>query len=370
MSGVVRPSAISFVKAERARLGDDRLPRGQRAARPFQAGTNPDILWLGREQQQILDRLQSGVLAREGVLLLTGDVGTGKTILAKALLERLREEALIATVTFEDGYFDRDYSLQSPVQAIRDISHDPELRETVKLNAQHDPLNFWKGIAEAWGGNDSPATMEALRGRPQSLLDDAAARDHKRLVLFVDEAQALSQALLTEIGRLAAMAGEPGRGQARLSILLIGQDELATVVLARPENAALAQRVGVRCMTVPLTGAEVRAYVAHQLEVAGAEGTVLAPVFTDEGLRELATASQGIPRLVNTIANLALLSSSQQGVPTVEAEVVRDCARRLSHPTGFDDRAGLRRTKAPARAPRVRGAWRRVALYAQSSSCC
>ena len=103
MSGVVRPSAISFVKAERAGLGDDRLPRAQRAARPFQAGTNPDLLWLGREQQQILDRLQSGVLAREGVLLLTGDVGTGKTILAKALLERLREEALIATVTFADG---------------------------------------------------------------------------------------------------------------------------------------------------------------------------------------------------------------------------------------------------------------------------
>ena len=325
MSGVVRPSAISFGRAEKARRpGGDPLRHGQHAAKPFQAGTDPDLLWLGREQQQILDRLGSGVRAREGVLVLTGDVGTGKTILAKALLERLRADTLVATVTY----------------------------------AQHDPLDFWKGIGEAWGAGDSPATPEALYGRLPALLNGAAARD-KRVLLFVDEAQALSQVLLTEIGRLAVMAGEPGRSQARLSILLVGQDELATVVLSRPENAALAKRVGVRCMTVPLTDAEVRAYVAHQLKVAGSEE----PVLTEEGLQELATASQGIPRLVNTIADLALLSRARQGAPTIGAEVVRQCARRLRQPLGLAERAGPRRAKAPARIPRARRPRRRAALY-------
>ena len=324
MSGVVRPSAISFGRAARARRpGGDFLRRRQHAARPFQAGTDPDVLWLGRAQQQILDRLESGVLAREGVLLLTGDVGTGKTILAKALLERLRADTLIATVTY----------------------------------AQYDPLDFWKGIGDAWGAGDSPATPEAHYGRLPALLDDAAAQD-KRVLLFVDEAQALSQVLLTEIGRLAVMAQEPGHRQARLSILLVGQDELEAV-LSRPQNTTLAKRVGVRCKTVPLTDAEVHAYVAHQLKLAGTEE----PVFTEAGLQELATTSQGIPRLVNTIADLALLSSSQQGAPTIGAEVVRQCARRLGQPLSLADRLEPRRAKAPARMPRARRSRRRVALY-------
>ena len=136
MAGVVRPSAISFGRTERAgHRGGDPLRHGPRAARPFQAGTDPALLWLGREQRQILDRLRSGVLAREGVLLLTGDVGTGKTILAKALLERLRADALIATVTY----------------------------------AQHDPLDFWKGIGEAWGADRLPRRLGGpLRPTPRA----------------------------------------------------------------------------------------------------------------------------------------------------------------------------------------------------------
>ena len=173
-------------------------------------------------------------------------------------------------------------------------------------------------------------------------------------MLFVDEAQTLSQELLAEIGRLAAVAGEPRR-QARLSILLVGQDELATV-LSRPENAALADRVGVRCVTMPLMGAEVGEYVTHQLR--SLEGR--APVFTEAGLQELAAASQGIPRLVNTIADLALLSSSQQGTPTIGAEVVRQCA--LGYPLGRPDRPMPTRTNARARQRRTRSG-RRAVLY-------
>jgi type II secretory pathway predicted ATPase ExeA len=295
-----------------------RSGRPQRA-RPFQAGTDPDLLWLGPAQQQILDRLRSAVLACEGVLLLTGDVGTGKTILAKALLHRLRPDALVATVMY----------------------------------AGHDPLDFLKEIGDAWGADGSPATAEAFYSRLPSLLDDAAARG-KRVVLLVDEAQTLSQELLAEIGRLAAVAGEPRR-QARLSILLVGQDELGAV-LSRPENAALADRVGARCVTMPLMGAEVGEYVTHQLEIAGRT----APVFTEAGLQELAAASQGIPRLVNTIADLALLSSSQQGTPTIGAEVVRQCA--LGYPLGRPDRPMPTPTNARARQRRTRSGSRAV-LY-------
>jgi type II secretory pathway predicted ATPase ExeA len=320
MSEVARRSVRSFGRTEKElRPGGDHSDHSQRA-RPFQAGTDPDLLWLGRAQQQILDRLRSAVLAREGVLLLTGDVGTGKTILAKALLHRLRAEAIVATVMY----------------------------------AWHDPLDCLREIGDAWGVDGSPATSEAFYRRLPALLDDAAARD-KRVVLFVDEAQALSQDLLTEIGRLAAVAGEP-RSQARLSILLVGQDELETV-LSRPENAALAERVGVRCVTVPLMDAEVGEYVAHQLKIAGSTG----PVFTEGALRELAAVSQGIPRLVNTIADLALLSSSRQGTPTIGPEVIRQCA--LGYPLGRPDRSRSTRAKARARQRRIRRSGRRAAFY-------
>jgi type II secretory pathway predicted ATPase ExeA len=323
MSDVARWNVNSFGRAEK-----ELRPRGEhsghgRRDRPFQATTNPDLLWLGRAQQQTLDRLRSAVLAREGVLLLTGDVGTGKTILAKALLHRLRADAIIATVMY----------------------------------VGHDVLDFLKEIGDAWGGDGSPATSEAFYSRLPALLDAAAARD-KRVVLFVDEAQSLSQNLLAEIGRLAAVAGEP-RSQARLSILLVGQNELGTV-LSRPENAALAERVGVRCTTVPLMDAEVGEYVAHQLKIA--RSTV--PVFTEGGLRELAAASQGIPRLVNTIADLALLTSSQEGTPTIGAEVVRQCALGLGHTVSRPERPRSTRAKARARQRRMRQSTRRVTLYA------
>ncbi len=155
------------------------------------------------------------------------------------------------------------------------------------------------------------------------------------------------------------MAGESRPGHAGLSILLVGQDALKAI-LARPENAALAKRITVRCMTAPLTSAEVREYVAHQLTVTGARP----PAFTEDGLQEIATASQGIPRLINTIADLAVLSSVQRRAPTVDAEAVRQSARMLGHPLGHTGRTRLGRARARRRtAPGRRGPARRSALY-------
>jgi general secretion pathway protein A len=168
MPGGVQPNAVSpgQAEAEPATDGDHR-PH----AAPFQAGTDPELLWLGRRHQEILDQLASGVRGQGGVLLLTGDVGTGKTILAKALLDRLRPDTLIARL---------NYGLHASLDVSREIS-------------------------QAWGVGDPAATREEFYSRLPAFLDEAAARGDG-VLLFVDEAQTLSQDLFTEIGhhRLAA----------------------------------------------------------------------------------------------------------------------------------------------------------------------
>jgi type II secretory pathway predicted ATPase ExeA len=321
MPGDVRPNTVPPGQAE-AELAAEGGHRPHPA--PFQAGTDPRLLWLGRRHQEILDQLTSGVRDQGGVLLLTGEAGTGKTILAKALLDKLRPDTHIARVIY----------------------------------GRHDPLDFSKEIGQAWGVADPSTTREAFYSRLPAFLDEAAARG-KRVLLFVDEAQTLSQELFTEIGHLAIVAGESRAGQTPLSILLIGQDKLGTI-LGRPGNAPLAKRITVRCVTAPLTSAEVREYVEYQLRVAGAGR----PAFTEDGLREIASASQGVPRLINTIAHLALVRGMSRCASAIGTETVRQSALMLGHPLGRVDRGRSRRARLRKRAsPGFREPRHRVAVY-------
>jgi type II secretory pathway predicted ATPase ExeA len=272
--------------------------------KPFQPSTDPKFLRLGRAHREILSNLKSGILRNEGLLVLTGDVGTGKTTLANALLEDLGDGVIVARVLY------------------------PSI----------GPLDFLEVIADACGIGGSAGSPEAFRHRFEQFLEDAGSRG-KRVLLVIDEAQSLSRELFPEIGHLANIGKDESN---RLNILLVGQDELNTI-LSEPENAALKKRIKIRGTTGPLTHPEVGQYVQHRLKMAGADRRL----FTAGAIREMAVFSEGIPRLINTIGDLALMSGYGRSAETIHAEIVKECALRLGRPGRNGETGRKRREAAP-----------------------
>ena len=259
------------------------------AGTPFTSSSDPGALWRGRAQRELLTRLESGVIDNAGILLLIGDVGTGKSILTKALVEDLGSRALPATVTY------------------------PKL----------EPMDFLRGIASAWRLGGRLGDREDFYNRLPPFLEAAAAQD-KRVLLVVDEAQTLSPELLAEIRTFASFTGDAGDRRGTLNILLVGQEEL-NAILARPENQELRKKISVTGVTQPLSDAEVLAYVKHHMCLAGSERAV----FTDEAMREMTTVSRGTPRLINTVCDLVLCTGALRNADTIGADIVRECAARL-----------------------------------------
>jgi general secretion pathway protein A len=252
-------------------------------ARLFSTGADPGRLWLGPSQREALAGLKAAVLRREPLLVLTGDVGTGKTILAAALLGDLGDAA---------GATIRPY---------------PGLK----------PADFRAMIAEAWGleagdGGRPPFIVQLTRFLSQVSGSRAA-------LIVIDEAQSLTADLLAEIEAMLTIGRGDGHDRAGpLSVLLVGQDDLGPR-LSEFQGGRLLRRVRVSLRLRPLSEDEVAEYVRHQLKVTGAER----PVFTADALREIAAVSRGIPRLINTRCNLLLWQGARQSVDVIDAPLVR-----------------------------------------------
>jgi type II secretory pathway predicted ATPase ExeA len=256
-------------------------------AQPFQPTADPEYMWLGERQREVLAAMRAGVLENAGLVLLTGDVGTGKTTLAHALEESLGDDVSVARL---------DY---------------PGLA----------PLDFFKIVATAYGLGDVIVSRETFLQGLVSFLTRAHAIG-RRVLLVLDEAQSLSGELLEEIGHLARLEHENVR---LLNILLVGQDELGAIVLG-PQHRELRAHIAARHSIEPLTTAEVDEYVRHRLTVAGGAHSP----FGADAVREIAALSRGIPRLINLIADLALLRGFQAKAVTITPEIIAECARELS----------------------------------------
>ena len=259
--------------------------------RPFSLAPDPRYLYLSDAHREALAHLLYGIGEGGSFVQLTGEVGTGKTTVCRALLEQLPPDVDVAMI------------------------FNPRLTSVELLAAVCDELR----VPYPVGTTSLKVLVDALS---QALLN-AHARG-RRTVLIIDEAQNLRARVLEEVRLLTNLETTT---QKLLQVILIGQPELADL-LSRRNLRQLSQRVTARYHLRPFSEAESQRYVQHRMEVAGQRQ----PIFTKQAMRAAHRLSRGIPRLLNTICDRALLGADATGQTRVKESVVRRAAKEVLGP--------------------------------------
>jgi general secretion pathway protein A len=255
--------------------------------KPFSIAPDPSFLYLSERHREALAHLMYGLQTDGGFVLITGEVGTGKTTLIRSLIDTVPADLDVAFIL------------------------NPRLTVSELLETLCEEL----GIPAE---NDEPKTNKHQIDRLNRHLLRTHALDRSTVVI-IDEAQNLSSAVLEQIRLLTNLETNERK---LLRIILLGQPELADL-LDRKEMRQLSQRITARYHLAALGQDDTRAYVSHRLTLVG--GNPL--LFTRGANRALFELSRGIPRLINVIADRALLGAYVEGKATVTARIVRKAAR-------------------------------------------
>jgi general secretion pathway protein A len=254
--------------------------------RPFDLTPDPRFLLLTGKHREALSNLQYGLSSRRGLSLLIGDAGTGKTTLARAVIDDLRKRG--AQIAY----------LNNPT-----LTRD----------------EFYEFLAGAFHLEDANLSKVRLMNRLGAVLQDLRDRDVVA-GLLIDEAQSMPDDLLEEVRLLANMETST---QKLLPLVLAGQPELADR-LNRPSLRQLKQRVTLRCHLGVLDAKETGEYIASRIRVAGGNQAV---VFTRQAVESIYQHSGGIPRLISVISDNALITGFAADRRPVSRDIVEDVCR-------------------------------------------
>ncbi len=253
---------------------------------PFSLTPDPRFLYFTAGHREVMANLHYGIQHGKGLIVATGEVGTGKTTMLRAMIARLDRSVLSSYII------------------------NPGL--TVPELYQHLEADF------NLGRFTSKSDVLMKLGRLLMMRHSRGLRT----VLIVDEAQGLSRELLEEVRLLLNFETYTEK---QLQIILVGQPELRHL-LNSPELRQLKQRVSLRCEIKPLKANEISGYIRTRLKVAGATRLDL---FTADAVAMIYRASEGIPRLVNNICDNALLNGYAVGARTITAEIIAEVAEAL-----------------------------------------
>lgn len=255
--------------------------------KPFDLVPNPDFLFLSKSHKKALTYLDYGIRERVGFILLTGEVGSGKTTIIRDLIKKHHEEVVISKV------FNTRVNSEQLIALINDDFGLPVVGKdkTVMLRDLNDFL------VEQYAVGNFP-------------------------VLIIDEAQNLTPKLLEEIRMLSNLETDSAK---LLQIILVGQPELRKT-MSSPGLRQLRQRISINCHLQPLSRQEMELYIFHRLEVAGNKSAVS---FTGGALDLVFSNSTGVPRLINIICEFLLISAFAEETNILDEEMVGDVISEL-----------------------------------------
>ncbi len=250
--------------------------------KPFQLTPDPEFLFLSRVHRRALTYLNYGVKDNYGFILLTGEIGTGKTTVIRALLKQIPQDIKVARITNTKVSSDQLISMIN-----EDFGLDAKGRDKTRMLSD---LNDFLINQYAEGG---------------------------RSVLIIDEAQNLNADLLEEVRLLSNLETDK---TSLLQIILIGQPEL-NITLGRPELEQLRQRIAINAYISHLHRGELENYIMHRLKVAG-NGDGIG--FEEGAIDAIYEFSRGVPRLINIICDFMLLAAYAEKKKYIETELVKE----------------------------------------------
>jgi putative secretion ATPase (PEP-CTERM system associated) len=256
-------------------------------AKPFELVPNPAFIYMSRSHKKAMHYLYYGIREKAGFILLTGEVGSGKTTIISDLIKQVDPNVTLARI------FNTRVSYHQLLAMIND--------------------DFGLDVK----GKDEILLLKELN----DFLIDQHIRGYNT-VLIIDEAQNLKPELLEEIRMLSNLETDTAK---LMQIVLVGQPELRHI-LAKPEMRQLRQRISVSCRLQPLTRVETEEYIFHRLEVAGNRDAV---TFADGCMDIIFQNCRGIPRLVNILCDFVLLTAFIEETTTVDTAMLNDIVKDL-----------------------------------------
>lgn len=256
--------------------------------KPFELVPNPSFLYMSQAHRKALNYLTYGIRQQSGFILLTGEVGTGKTTLIRRLINSQLTDVTLSKI----------------------------------FNTKVEAQQLLEMILEDFGvrpsGKDKPSLLRELN----DFLISQYAKG-RQCVLIIDEAQNLTHELLEEVRLLSNLENDY---QKLLRIILVGQPELKQL-LASPELLQLRQRIQVSCHIHPLPPTEMEGYITHRLESAGNRNAVN---FSPEAYEAISQYTRGVPRLINILCDYLLLDAFARESHEITVDAVHEVAGDLN----------------------------------------
>jgi general secretion pathway protein A len=255
--------------------------------RPFNVTSDPSFFYESKKHQEALSHLIYGVTQRKGIVVITGEIGTGKTTLCRFFLSKLEKN--VKTAFILNPYFSEMQLLEA---IVKDLGISPKNASRLSL---------------VWELNEF-------------LLKESAKGNN--VALIIDEAQNLKSGALEQIRLLSNLETEKEK---LLQVVLVGQPEL-NHRLNLYDLRQLRQRVMARYHITPLEPHEIREYILHRLDVAGANSRI---EFTDEAIKAILDFSTGTPRLINMLCDRALLAGFVAETKKIDFAIIKRCVEEF-----------------------------------------